>query len=213
TGLLEFILKNVNAFPKKVQKSAVWTLSNFCRGKPFPDWDRVSKVLPVLKQILDETKDYDMIADILWAVSFLSEDRGDTEDGTKIQIDGIIQCGVLNNIIAIIKQTQKIKDELQPKLGQSKLSKSEYLVGPCVHIIGNIVSGTDEHTAEVLKAGFYEIIETCLDQSARNTRKEACWALSNVLVGGNNQLEPFLNNQKLIKFRFVLLMNHVVFIP
>ncbi|ETO09378.1 hypothetical protein RFI_27999, partial [Reticulomyxa filosa] len=98
-------------------------------------------------------------------------------------------------------QEGKQLEEIIPPEVKQKMSVSDYLMAPCVRIIGNVVSGTDEQTAEVVKAGFFKIIEACVDHPIKNIKKEACWALSNVIAGTKEQLELFYENTTLVKLR------------
>ncbi|ETO14482.1 karyopherin Cut15 [Reticulomyxa filosa] len=245
---MEFILENLFKFPDSMRRNAVWTLSNMCRGKPSPDWTRVSKMLVPLHQLLDQTKDYDVIIDILWAVSFLSEDREEEEttgannsttDEQPIKsnkdenttatrhIEAILQTGAVKRVINLLKHAAKIGEESWAQISElrieaarngskadenipaeirKKLHVSDCLIAPCIRILGNIVSGSDRQTAEVVAAGFYEVIEIGVDHRINNVKKEACWALSNVVAGTANQLNLFYSKAALVKS--VLLSKH-----
>eukprot|EP00917_Polyrhabdina_sp_WS-2016_P032734 GHVP01069774.1.p1 GENE.GHVP01069774.1~~GHVP01069774.1.p1 ORF type:complete len:317 (-),score=46.83 GHVP01069774.1:855-1805(-) len=57
-----------------VLRTAVFCVSNLCRGKPRPKFDRTSPFLPFLAQILDlETADEALLADVLWALEGMTE--------------------------------------------------------------------------------------------------------------------------------------------
>ena len=53
-------------------RNATWTLSNFCRGKPQPDFNLVRPALPTLAQLIYSTDD-DVLTDSCWALSYLSD--------------------------------------------------------------------------------------------------------------------------------------------
>jgi hypothetical protein len=47
------LLKQLQEIPKlSMQRNATWTLSNFCRGKPQPDFHLVSPALPTLANLI-----------------------------------------------------------------------------------------------------------------------------------------------------------------
>ncbi len=127
-----------------MQRNAVWTLSNFCRGKPSPAWDRVSKILPQICRLLQQTKDYDIIVDILWALSFLSEDRSDvpppqhvqqlarsrnmTEEETEqlynsYQVDAVIETRVVPLIVQYVKHANQMGSQVNFKRKPSAFAR------------------------------------------------------------------------------------------
>lgn len=58
-------------------RNAVWALSNLCRGKnPPPEFGKVAPALPVLARLLFHT-DADVITDVCWALSYLSDGPND----------------------------------------------------------------------------------------------------------------------------------------
>ncbi|ETO13026.1 karyopherin alpha, partial [Reticulomyxa filosa] len=150
TDVMEYILKNLNTFPDEMKRNAVWTLSNFCRGKPSPEWARVSKLLKPLSQLIAETKDFEIIVDILWAMSFLSDhneekeddddddddnnDEDDNEDDecwnnnceehkTKesFQVSAVIETGIIKHVIYYIKYAQQLEQEAATKIEELEM--------------------------------------------------------------------------------------------
>ena len=75
TDVLQWILKNLINFPIRLKRNAVWALTNFCRGKPSPNWEIVRQILTPLSELIKETRDHDVILDSLWTIAFLIEDR------------------------------------------------------------------------------------------------------------------------------------------
>jgi importin subunit alpha-6/7 len=61
-------------------RNATWTLSNFCRGKPQPDFNMVRGALPTLAQLI-HSMDEEVLTDACWALSYLSDGAND-----KIQV-------------------------------------------------------------------------------------------------------------------------------
>lgn len=61
-------------------RNATWTLSNFCRGKPQPEFNMVRGALPTLAQLI-HSMDEEVLTDACWALSYLSDGAND-----KIQV-------------------------------------------------------------------------------------------------------------------------------
>eukprot|EP00953_Heterococcus_sp_UTEX-ZZ885_P026895 14488-Heterococcus_DN1.PRE.1 len=57
-------------------RNATWTLSNFCRGKPQPDFNMVRGALPTLAQLI-HSMDEEVLTDACWALSYLSDGAND----------------------------------------------------------------------------------------------------------------------------------------
>lgn len=55
-----------------IKRNTVWAMSNLLRGKPVPQWNQISKGLPVLKQVLAETQFGEALIDALWGISWTS---------------------------------------------------------------------------------------------------------------------------------------------
>ena len=70
-------------------RNATWTLSNFCRGKPPPDFALVNEALPTLARLIN-AMDEDVLTDACWALSYLSDGTND-----KIQVSVFAVVGVL----------------------------------------------------------------------------------------------------------------------
>ena len=77
-------------------RNATWTLSNFCRGKPQPNFDLVRGSLPVLTELI-KSKDGEVLIDACWALSYLSDDTGPAN--LKIQGEELEEGFTLQNIV------------------------------------------------------------------------------------------------------------------
>jgi len=136
------------------------------------------------------------------------------------QVDAVLRTGIIRHVISLVKHADKLGraayaeadelraaaahegksiEQLMPPTIRQKLSISDYLIAPCVRIMGNIVSGSDQQTTEVVRAGFYEVIEICIDHRVKNIKKESCWALSNVVAGTSDQLDEYFKKESLVK--------------
>ncbi|ETO16456.1 importin alpha 1 subunit-like protein, partial [Reticulomyxa filosa] len=124
SGVVSYILKNLNELPEMMKRNAVWTLSNFCRGKPSPEWKAVSQILKPLADLLTNAKDYEVITDVLWAISFISEDRDEGVDERgkprgkplnlpdSFQIDAVIKTGIVSLVVNYIKHAARLRESV-----------------------------------------------------------------------------------------------------
>ncbi|KAI8544888.1 hypothetical protein RHMOL_Rhmol07G0000600 [Rhododendron molle] len=67
-------------------RNATWTLSNFCRGKPQPQFEQTKPALPALARLI-HSNDEEVLTDACWALSYLS-------DGTNDKIQAVNEAGV-----------------------------------------------------------------------------------------------------------------------
>lgn len=75
-------------------RNATWTLSNFCRGKPQPDFEMVKPALPTLSQLVFSA-DEEVLTDACWALSYLS-------DGPNEKIQAVIESGVIRRLVELL---------------------------------------------------------------------------------------------------------------
>lgn len=76
-------------------RNASWTLSNFCRGRPAPDFNRVKRAVPSLAKVLIENDIDDILIDVCWAMSYLS-------DGGEERIPVILNTNVLPRLVQLL---------------------------------------------------------------------------------------------------------------
>lgn len=99
-------------------RNASWTLSNLCRGRPAPMFARVQRAIPSLAKVLMENDVEDILIDVCWALSYLS-------DGGDERIPLILSTGVLPRLVQLLEHS------------------SIAIAVPCLRAIGNIVTGDD----------------------------------------------------------------------
>ena len=105
-------------------RNATWTLSNFCRGKPQPDFEGVRPSLATLGQLIF-SPDEEVLTDDCWALSYLS-------DGPNEKIQAVIEAGVCRRLVELL------------------LNPSPAVQTPALRTVENIVTGDNLQTQFVI---------------------------------------------------------------
>ncbi|KAH6808510.1 importin alpha isoform 1 [Perilla frutescens var. frutescens] len=148
-------------------RNATWTLSNFCRGKPQPQFEQVKPALPALTQLI-HTSDEEVLTDACWALSYLS-------DGTNDKIQAVIDAGVC------------------PRLVELLLHPSPSVLIPALRTVGNIVTGDDVQTQVIIENRALPCLLNLLTQNYKKSiKKEACWTISNITAGNRDQIQAVI---------------------
>eukprot|EP01156_Anaeramoeba_ignava_P022702 Anaeramoba_ignava/c20959_g1_i4.p1 GENE.c20959_g1_i4~~c20959_g1_i4.p1 ORF type:complete len:484 (-),score=170.22 c20959_g1_i4:446-1897(-) len=165
------LVENITGFFNNQQslsllRNAVWAISNFCRGKPKPKFERISKFIPILAAMLHST-DTEILTDSCWGLSYLT-------DGNNRQIQAVIDADVVPKLVNLVNSPQ------------------DTISTPALRTLGNIVSGDDSQTQLVLENGFLNAIPQLL-RKRKQIRKEACWNVSNITAGTPAQIQMVID--------------------
>jgi len=166
---LEPLLQQLNEPNPKVSmlRNATWTLSNFCRGKPQPDFALVSPALQTLSRLI-YYPDEEVVTDACWALSYLS-------DGTNDKIQAVIEAGVCDRLIQLL------------------LHPSPSVLIPALRTVGNIVTGDDIQTQSIINHGSLPCLLSLLTHNHKKSiKKEACWTISNITAGNREQIQAVI---------------------
>eukprot|EP01121_Diplochlamys_sp_Union-15-3_P011311 TRINITY_DN3262_c0_g2_i1.p1 TRINITY_DN3262_c0_g2~~TRINITY_DN3262_c0_g2_i1.p1 ORF type:complete len:421 (-),score=69.63 TRINITY_DN3262_c0_g2_i1:63-1325(-) len=144
-------------------RNGTWTLSNFCRGKPPPEWNLVKDSIPLLSHFLS-IKDDEILTDACWALSYLSDTANEN-------LHLIIKAGVLPRMIKLLEH------------------HSVNIVTPALRTVGNITTGDDLQTQEVLSMLPVSVMSNLLKHPKKGIRKETCWMISNITAGNSQQIQ------------------------
>ncbi|KAL3652910.1 hypothetical protein CASFOL_002591 [Castilleja foliolosa] len=148
-------------------RNATWTLSNFCRGKPQPQFDQVKPALPALA-LLIRSNDEEVLTDACWALSYLS-------DGVNDKIQAVIESGIC------------------PRLVELLMHSSPSVLIPALRTVGNIVTGDDLQTQAIIDYRSLPCLLNLLTQNHKKSiKKEACWTISNITAGNKDQIQAVI---------------------
>ncbi|CCI48947.1 unnamed protein product [Albugo candida] len=101
-------------------RNSIWTLSNFCRGKPQPEFSLVAPAFPTLGQLL-YTQDEELLTDACWALSYLS-------DGSNEKIQAVVEAGICRRMVELL------------------MYPSSLVQTPALRTVRNTVTGDDVDT-------------------------------------------------------------------
>lgn len=120
SGALERIATILDQAPSgtSFMRNASWALSNLCRGRPQPQYHLVRRAVPTLIKVLVNNDKEDIITDICWALSYLS-------DGVKDRLVDMLDISLLQKLIILLKH------------------ENVAVTIPCLRTLGNIVTGDD----------------------------------------------------------------------
>uniref|UniRef100_A0A061QX28 Importin subunit alpha n=1 Tax=Tetraselmis sp. GSL018 TaxID=582737 RepID=A0A061QX28_9CHLO len=149
-------------------RNATWTLSNFCRGKPQPNFDQTRQALPTLAQLV-HSDDEEVLTDACWALSYLS-------DGTNDKIQAVIEANVCRRLVELL--THNVPS----------------VIVPALRTVGNIVTGDDMQTQVVVNCNVLSCLLALLQSGHKKSiKKEACWTISNITAGTKEQIQAVID--------------------
>ena len=150
-------------------RNAVWTLSNLCKGKPAPDFEKVKRVIPTFAKVINETEATEILNDICWTLSYLTDDGGDD------RILVFLQCNIVPRLVVLLRHSELI------------------IAVPCLRTLGNILTAKDDYAQAAIDCGVLEAFTHLLDHPKKAIRKEICWSISNVTAGNSQQIQHCIN--------------------
>ena len=198
-------------------KNAIWTVSNLCRGKPAPSFSLVSPAIPVLALCLS-SKDDEILIDVCWSLAYLS-------DGTIDRIEMIVKShhsvipqlvelmesesvGVrvpalrtIGNLLTSDNHTQSVLDypRALPVLKNRLNDPRNTVRKEACWAFSNITAGSVEHIQMVIENGVVSVLVDLVEYGRdSDVKKEAVWALSNMVSGGKVDQIMYLVEQNIL---------------
>jgi len=140
-------------------RNAIWTLANLCKGKPPAAFEKVERAIPTFAKVLAETDTQEILNDICWTLSYITDEGGDD------RILVFLQCNMV------------------PRLCQLLRHQAMIIAVPCLRTLGNILTARDDYAQHAIDCGVLESFTELLDHPKKAIRKEICWSISNVTAG------------------------------
>merc|ERR1712013_62863 len=157
------------------RRNLVWTISNLVRGKPQPLWCSVSSVIPLILLYLDSS-DIEVLTDTCWALSYLSD-------------------GCNEHIQSILDLSRRQHVDISAYLVTFLERQSMNVLVPALRTCGNIVSGSDHQTQQIIDRGLLTKLRRLLLHENHSVKKEAIWTVSNITAGNPAQIQSVIEHQ------------------
>ena len=153
----------------QMSRLAAWGLSNLCRGRPQPVFNKLQPCLPPLARALSLSNDSEVLADSAWALSYLT----DTTDGSTMKT--IVSQFDVKRIVSLLGHP----------------SSSVHI--PVLRAVGNLVAGQSEITRLVVEAGALNLFKSLVSSNKKSVRKETLWAVSNVCADSDTLVRSVID--------------------
>jgi len=156
-----------------------WLISNLTRGKPYPEYREVEPFIPILQFFIENVQSDEVVNNCMWALSYLS-------DGTDAQIKAVLDMGITDKIVQMLAHDEP------------------HMVAPALRVVGNLVTGGDSLTDQLIEKHVIPPLAMLLSSPKKIFRKEATWAISNIMAGPAYQIEEIFhyNDREILKKLF-----------
>ncbi|ELA46784.1 hypothetical protein VCUG_01743 [Vavraia culicis subsp. floridensis] len=161
----------------RVLKNCTWLVSNLNRGRnPPPKLENMKASLEVLQQLINY-KDDEVLNDTLWALSYICDNSAEA-------VDMVYSTDVLDKTLNILRNHYEYN--------------SVKVMLPAIRMVGNIITGKDEHVDMLLKRDVVGILKDIFqhfqgDVALKKLRKEICWIFSNIACGTKDHISCLVN--------------------
>mmetsp|Transcript_5722 Transcript_5722/g.6212 ORF Transcript_5722/g.6212 Transcript_5722/m.6212 type:complete len:528 (+) Transcript_5722:65-1648(+) len=141
------------------KRQLAWLVLNLVRGKPSPDWAYVGELVGLLESLIT-VEDIEALKDVAWAFSFVTDRNGPP---LRALVSKSTLVGQAINLIRTVDD--------------------EDLIFTLMRGVVNVLAGDEQVVEAVIGKGILGVVHACLGHTSEKVRKQAMWALSNVMVG------------------------------
>ncbi|KAI9908912.1 hypothetical protein PsorP6_014530 [Peronosclerospora sorghi] len=96
-------------------------------------------------------------------------------------VDGIVSAGLCPRLVELLY-----------------ISQSSIILAPVLRLLGNIVSAEIAFSQAVIDAKLLQVIPSVMATTSRAVREEACWMLSNIAGGQEEQVSAMMNAPRVV---------------
>ena len=164
----QLLLESIEKKAFQLIKNGSWALSNIIRGKPTPLFSKLKPAVPAICQTIIHYDDPEVLSETLWALTYMS-------DGAGKDVGCIFETGILKRLLNLL------------------LHSSLSIAVGALRTLGNLVTGDDQFTIEVINAGALNQLNLLLGNPKPAMRREAAWAVSNFTASSSTVLNFILN--------------------
>ena len=204
-GLLPLLLSDKHMTMITRMRNMVWTLSNFCRGKPCPEWKYVQPAIKALSVLLT-SEDEEILQDSAWACSFLCDVENVQQiqaikaSGSLDRLFGLlshksanVRHPALRAIRFVVKRDQNdgqmtqylLNLGLLHKLRRLMISDTPPIKRESICVLIDLTADSERHIEMVIDGALFPIFINVLKTEKYATTKHAIRAICNALKVGN----------------------------
>jgi len=144
----------------------VWALANLCKSHLNAPLELIFRAINIFCKIVLTSTEPEVITDAIWGLNLLSHGENNV-----LQVQKILESGILAALVLLL-DNQRLATLV-----------------PVIRIIGNIAA-SDETNAEILSQvpRLIPMLFKCVGHQKKVVRREACWTLSNLAAGSQQQI-------------------------
>ncbi|KAJ5072969.1 importin subunit alpha-4 [Anaeramoeba ignava] len=161
-------------------QNVTWTITNFFRGRPPPQFSEIQNAIPYLIQLLSNN-DKEVISDACWGISYL-----------------------VHRLFKYL--SQDFFSQVNPKLISLFSSDQPKIIIPAIKAVGYIFVGSIDQSHALIQLNLLHILSNLLLVPKSQIQKEICWFLSYTAEFAPNQMLAILKSTEIIP-RLLSLMN------
>mmetsp|Transcript_47247 Transcript_47247/g.85099 ORF Transcript_47247/g.85099 Transcript_47247/m.85099 type:complete len:652 (-) Transcript_47247:214-2169(-) len=151
-------------------RNATWVLSNLCRGRPRISVEHFSPALEPLKTLIESQQDEDILCDAAWAIGYIC-------DGPDNRVDAVVKAGMCRRLVELLQDPPSTR-----------------VLTPVLRAVGNVASGTAEHTQLLMDFSLFKACHQLLAHEKLSVRKETYWMISNILADGKDSVQKVIED-------------------